>query len=488
MAKPLNISAPNSGIASSPHVGFGQTTNLDIHSIPGIAQLNNLLEKKSATTVTGLIQWMVKNPATPAEIYALDNGGVVYKSIDSGATWAVLAGNTAGGHGNGMVIFKNYLIVARDAFLDVCGDGTATGITAGNWTNSWQAITTDSLWHPMIISGLDGLLYGGAGRDVFTLEELTTFAPGTPASFTFISQALTGQLPPNTRIKCLAELGNNLMMGTWVGTNVYDNRIANIYSWDGSSPSYGQPIEISENGVHSMINIGGVLYCLIGISGKIYICDGVGYSLIGQIPANLYGGNYLLPFPSALVNFKDKPFFGVSFGSGNIPNMGVWSIVRTSKGNILTQEFLISENVDGSTNPLQIGSLLAINQDTLLIGWRNHETFGIDKLNNTLRQTSGTFISPFYQVGTPLEKRAFTQLEFLLAEAMTIGQSITVSYRTDLSASFIDIGTYSYATLGGVLSFNTTADILPSEFLQIKVTLTTGATNTSPKFKLISLT
>jgi len=125
--------------------------NMDISSIPGIAKLNNAMDLKSSTTVVGTPQWMVRNPATPAEVYALDSGGKVYKSDDSGASWALMTGFTSGGHGNGLVIFKNYLIVARDAFLDICGDGSATGITNANWSNSWQAIDSDLLWHPMII-------------------------------------------------------------------------------------------------------------------------------------------------------------------------------------------------------------------------------------------------------------------------------------------------------------------------------------------------
>jgi hypothetical protein len=485
MNKPLTITAPNSGVASSVHVGYGMVVNLDIHSIPGIAQLNYLMEKKSSTTVTALPQWAVKNPATPAEIYVLDSEGEVYKSADSGATWALMTGNTAGGHGNGLTIFKNYLIVARDAFLDVCGNGTATGITNANWSNSWKAIDSDVLWHPMIISKNDGKLYGGAGRYVYSLEEDTTFDPATAITYTYTQKAL--DLPVNYRIKCLEELGNNLMCGTWMGTNYYDNRVADIFPWDRSSPSFGQPVQISENGVHAMLNYGNILFCLIGLSGKVFISDGVGYSMIAQIPITLTAGNYLLPFPGAIANFKDRVFFGVSFGSGNLSNMGVWSVARTSRGNLLTLENLVSSGNDGTSNPLQVGCLLAINQDTLITGWRDNATYGMDKLNNALRATSGYFISPFYQVGTPLAKRTYEQLETLLAQVLTTGQSVVVSYRTDLSASFTDVMTLSYSVQGGVLSFNATAGIPASEFLQMKVTLTTGATNTSPIYKNISL-
>jgi len=39
--------------------------------------------------------------------------------------------------------------------LDVCGDGTSTGIANANWSNSWQAIDSDVLWHPMLVSDLE---------------------------------------------------------------------------------------------------------------------------------------------------------------------------------------------------------------------------------------------------------------------------------------------------------------------------------------------
>ena len=42
----LVINAPRTGIAQSPHIGVADVRNLDITTIPGIAQLNNILVKK----------------------------------------------------------------------------------------------------------------------------------------------------------------------------------------------------------------------------------------------------------------------------------------------------------------------------------------------------------------------------------------------------------------------------------------------------------
>lgn len=490
--KPLIIEAPRQGISSSPHTGFADVRNTDIYSHPGVAILNNLLAKKSGSTVVTRVQWFVKNPATPAEVYALDSAGLVYKSTDSGVNWALMTGNTQTScKGQGLAIWKNYLFVARDAFLDVCGDGTATGITNANWTNSWKAIDSDLLWHPMLVSKNDNKLYGGAGRYVFSLDEATApFVPATAGSYTYTVQAL--DLPPNYRIKCIEELGNNLMMGTWQGTNVYDLRIADIFPWDRSSSSFGQPITLNENGVHFLLNTGNVLLVGAGIDGQLYITDGVSASPVAQIPAavsDLSGGKYLEFYPGAVCNFKKKQFFGVSSGGSatTIPGMGVYSLMRNSQGNILIHEHTISTGADGDGEVLRISALLPITRDELLVGWQSDNTYGIDKTTNTSYATSytGYFDSPLYQIGTNLNKRKFSQGDILLAKPLAANEGVKVSYRHNLAAAFTEVLSIDFATLGAIQSHNFTLNVPESEFLQIRVAKT--GTTTTPHFRSLIL-
>ena len=374
----LQVLAPRQGIAQSPHVGFSDVRNLDIFSIPGIVTLNNILVIKGlVATIVDNINWIVRHPITTTEIYALGATGEVYKSANSGVTWAVLAGhlNTAA-HGNGLMIWKNYLFVARDTCLDVCGDGTATGILETNWSPDWttSALASDVLWHPMLVSKNDNKLYIGAGRYVFSLDENTgqTFAPGTGATYTMTEQAL--DLPPAYRIKCMAELGNNLMLGTWQGTNIYDMRIADIFPWDRSSVSFGQPIELSDYGIHAMSNMGNFLVVLAGTSGTIFRCDGANAYIIGQLPIDLAGGKYLEWYPGALCSYKNKTFFGVGNGGTTaIDGMGVYSLYQTGRGNILNLEHGISTENFGATSA-KITALLPVTRDTLLCAWRSGDT------------------------------------------------------------------------------------------------------------------
>jgi len=489
--KPLIINAPRTGVAQSPHVGFGDVRNLDIFTSPGSAILNNLTAKKSSTTVDAQTYWFVQDPGTPANIYALDSNGVVYNSTDSGVTWAELSDR--GGSGQGLAIWKDYLFVAEDTTLDVYGplSGSPT------WDDNWQTIDSDDKWHPMIVSKNDNKLYGGAGRYVFSLDEVSgqTFDPDTGGTFTYTQQAL--DLPPNYRIKCLEELGNNLMCGTWQGSNIYDLRIADIFPWDRSATSFGQPITMAENGVHAMLNTGNYLIVLAGIGGTVYKCNGVTAYPIAQIPqsiANLSGGKYLEWYPGSLISYKGRPFFGIG-GSAAMSGMGVYSLMETNKGNILTNEHTISSGNDGTSNVLKVSALFPVTRDNMLIGWQDNTTYGIDNITTTSYKTSysGYFDSALYNIGGSLNKRQFTELEFLLARPLRTNEGIRIQYRTNLTDSFTTIGTYIFSgtvdsttkEVGAVQSTSDKVNISLSEFIQARVLLT--GTTTSPELRSIIL-
>ena len=488
----LVVEAPRQGVAQSPHIGFGSVVNLDITSVPGIVQLNNILVKKSGSTVTATINWFVRHPITTTEIYAIDNAGTVYKSTDTGATWAILAGSSStNAHGNGIWIWKNYLFIARDAFLDVCGDGTATGITAANWTLGWKAIDSDINWHPMYTSRNDSKLYGGAGRFVFSLDENTgkTFAPGTPATYTWTQQAL--DLPTSYRIKCVEELGNNLMLGTWQGTNVYDIRLADIFPWDRSSVSFGQPINIADFGIHAMKNINQTLIILAGTNGTVFRSDGVNTVIIAQLPQDLSGGKYLEWYPGSICSYKNKVFFGSgNGGSTAIGGQGVYSLQQTGKGNILSLEHLASSLDDGTSDSVKITALLPVSRDTILVGSQSNTSYAIDLTTDTsyayTTDYSGYFESPLYVVGETDFLASYLKLQFRLAKKLNVGEGIQIYYRNNLTDTYTLQGTYTYAQLGGVISHQTQSNILPCEMLQIKVALL-GTGTTTPQFKSLRL-
>lgn len=356
------LQAPREGISSSPHVGYADVRNLDIDSRQGVARLNNIMVKKSTTVVDAQVKWIVRDPDTPANIFALDSNGVLYKSADSGATWAEVSDR--GGTGQGLMVQWGYVFVAEATTMDIMK------ISDSSWTDNWAGLTmdTDSLWHPMFVSSNDSKIYGGAGKYVFSIEQVGTFDPANAATYTATAQAL--DLPAGYRIKCLEELGNNLMCGTWKGSAVTDIEVADIFPWDRSSVSFGQPVRLGVFGVHAMKNDGNSLIVLAGVEGLVYSCNGASAWAIGQLPQDLSGGKYLEYYPGALVKYKNKIFFGVGQGGSTaIAGMGVYSLKQTGKGNILNLEHLNSSLTDGSYFATKSTALLPVTRDTLLASY-----------------------------------------------------------------------------------------------------------------------
>lgn len=563
MPDDLVIQAPRQGISQSPHTGFADVRNLDVTSVPGVAQLNTIAVKVSGSTVTAQVTWFARNPTTTGEIYAADSSGNIYKSSDSGATWAVLQGAQALST-NGLAIWKDYLFNAHPSTIDVYGPlsgatftvtiaspavftktghglvandtiifstsgalptgltaGTryyviAAGLTADNfevstsqggsavntsgsqsgthtytaWDLNWptgQPIDTDSLWHPMLVSKNDNKLYGGAGRYVFSVEELSTFAPGTSGTFTFTPQALN--LPSPYRIKCIEELNGYLMLGTWQGSNVYDIRIGDIFPWDRSSPSFGQPIETEDYGVHAMLNDGNALIVLAGIEGTVYRCDGANAYPIAKLPYYLDSDEVLEWFPGSICKYKEKVFFGTGSSSFN-GGHGIYSLQQTAKGNIISLEHLNSQLTDGTSVVVRNSALLPVTRNTLLIGWRSDTNFGIDLTSASsfayTTDYSGYFDSPLYVVGSNRNPREFTELDLQLAKKLATGQGIRVKYRTNLTDSFSTIGTYNFTNLGAITSYSTPPGIPKCQLLQIRVEIL-GTSTTTPQFKSLTL-
>lgn len=491
--KDLIIQAPSQGIAQSPHIGFGDVRNLDISSIPGIVRLNNNLSKVSGTAVTGLVKWVVRDPVTAANFYAVDDAGDVYVSTDSGASFAALASQpTSGGTGQGLAIWKNYLWCPRATAMDIYGPLDSSPA----WRNSWAGLTmdTDALWHPLYVSKLDGELYGGAGRYVFNVAEVAgqTFTWDNTGTYTATAQALT--LPTGYRIRCLEELGNDLIIGTWQGSTITDFKIADIFKWDGTSTTYGQPLMLNENGVHALLTMGNTLYIAAGVDGRIYRSDGVGAVLVGQIPtsiANVEGSNYLEIFPGAFINYKGRPTFGVSSGGTTYTSgMGIYSVRETSQGSILNNEHIVSTGNDGTSAVLKIGALCQKARDQIIAGWQDGTSYGIDLTTTTTRTASygGYFETAFYAVGTPLNKRTFTEIEFQFAKELATGEGVQIKFRVNLTDTWTTIGTWTYTTLGAVISHHEKTNIPATEFIQLRVELGAGGSNlTTPQLKQIIL-
>lgn len=211
----LVIDGWEKGIADSPYQGIASLKNLNIKYYPGVAYVNYKMQAATinsgvwfagthSTNVSGNTGWYFTAPTSttiaaqftawtqsPAGIvYLIDSSGNILKQAGVGSsTFLNLTGNPAGGAGQGISFWRNYLIVFRESSIDYCGDGTGdAGVVAANWNTSalFPIVTTATL-------GLTGT--PAKDSTSATLSSAWTLPTGTYQA----TATLTGG-PPNTQI------------------------------------------------------------------------------------------------------------------------------------------------------------------------------------------------------------------------------------------------------------------------------------------------
>lgn len=365
--------------------------------------------------------------------------------------------------------------------IDVTDSGSGIhSIVVYGWTLSWQTITSDTKYHPCIATN-DDQFHIGAGRYIAKLRELDgqTFAPGSSGTYEFSGTYL--DLPAGVRVKCLEELGDLLMIGTWRGSNIYDFESADIYPWDKAAPYFEKPVRLNDNGVHAMCVENNLLYAIVGTKGRMIRTNGFSAEDVLEIPGtmmNLNGGKYLVVHPGGMKSRRGKIYIGIG-GVTGVSGCGVFTY--HVKKNRLAVENTISTGGDGSTTTVTIGAVaFVLAADRYMFGWKEDSTYGIDLLDATSRYGSyKAFItSPLYRVGTQLAPVTFSEISMLLGNPLPSGCSVRIKYRKNLNDSYTTIKEWTYAAIGGVTSVRDGAAITDAIDLQILIELTASSANT----------
>lgn len=462
--KDLVINEWYKGIADSPNLGFGAIRNIDIHSTPGSIQANLRPDKVTEGLDIEFVKWFDTDPRT-GYIYALDSNNDIFRSTNEGATWTLFeTNNGTGATGQGFKIWKDYIFHIRDKTIGVVGPLSGTPTETTTWKSGLESVDFGNFveaTHSMLVAQND-VLYFGNGRYVGSISENTgqTFDPSNSATFTFSLQAL--DLPDGYKVRCLEELGSNLMIGTWKGSSIGKIKSADIFPWDTSSSSFGIPIRLSEYGVHAMLNMNNLLYIIAGVNGSVYVSNGTSTRLLRKIPnylTKLQGGTYALFMPGAIAQQDGRIFFGMSSGGFDVttPIFGVWSI---DVNGTLAFEYQISTgSIDFNATRL-IGAIHPISEGRLLISWRDRingqNLYGIDRTDSDGRYEDylASVQSANYRVGSPLAPTQFQEIDFILDEPLTEGDGIRIKYRRNLNEAFTTLGTYDFETEGPVDNFN----------------------------------
>jgi len=447
----------NKGILGA--FAYGQS--IDFRTTPGSFTGGNIPIKNTTTIIEALPKWICK---LGASVYAYDADGKIYKS---GTPWTKVRTNGQTGVGNGMGIMGTNLYYAANAKLGK-DDGTF-----GAPNDSFQTFTSGTAgdWHPMKLFGGAGGLCIGDGRYIATLD-----ADGS----TWAATDLT--LPLNKKIKCLEVWNDFLVIGTYEGTNAYDNNSADLFLWDGISSTYNSVINLNDSGIHALLTTPyGLLICA-GVRGNVYFYNGGVPTLIKRIPdQGLTRSSYNEIYPGAVTNFGGLAMIGTAGGGADASALkGVfsWGTVNKNYPMTLGYDYVLSTgHTTGAT--VYTSAVAAVNDTNMYIGWRDDTSYGIDLVNSSNKATSAVYRSLWFDAGLPYSQKDFKTFVVQMT-ALAANETITLAYRKDSQSSFTTIGAISSAG-EDFIEFN---HAITCRRIQLQVTL--AGTTTSPTIEALS--
>jgi len=455
-------------------------------------------------------------PITPGRItgYTKNSQGRGFYLDHIGRVWFggieqlyLLEGNTlAGSEGNGIIYYKGYILVFRNAYISALKEIQATNETL-TWTNDF--VTKQSSFdnnHPFLSINDDSIYFGdgiptaGGYYQVSMLEEVVgkTFNPTDASTFDYAVGVVT---LPNENGNGMATSINEMSQYLVIGTN--SNK---IFFWDKKSPSFTSFVTLQESGVNSVEIIGNTGYAFVGINGYMYIFDTVSSSRVKVVPeqiSNQYYGNLSISF-TASSSYQKELLFAVKIGvncylmSYNIETKKLVKKNISSFGESLTSSSVVSLSQNGYI------SYILVNSDNIVIGSSYHSlvtdsfNYAVESLLYRPSLSSGNetyyvydnyepnIITGLISYGDVYNKRTVKELSIVFTRPLEVSQGVRLSYRRDDFSAFTALKTIDYATFGAIKELKVPAPITDIVDLQIKIEFD-GLNLTSPRIKTVRL-
>ncbi len=409
----------------------------------------------TAVTTTGTISQIIEgsSPTTgitgstvriPVYFYATGAGASVPTAVTEGTTYYLLmTGNST---------FNVYAAATGGSALDI-----STGAVGTQYFNTFYPISN------------------GAGFGSDTIN--------------FTPQRVS--LPINETAQCIAEIGNNILIGC--AGNV-------VYPWNQIDPKTSDLIFLPESNVTSIITVNNMGYIFAGNKGNIYITNGSTASPVIKVPdycAGIAGtpASYIEPYFvwGGTMYLRGRVYFSIEdFKTGSSTGNcgGVWSFVPTQ--NLFIGEntglALRLENQSSYGTYSGYSTLLIPNQSQLGIApqywnaWQSTSagsTYGIDYTGTTTLATIPAIIeSDLIPVGTFFDKQTFKQVEYKLSTPLAVGESVAISYRQNSTSAYVTCGTAITENTTG-LSGYFSSNFEKSQWLQLQIILTPLSTSSS---------
>lgn len=343
------------GIADSAYAGGKNSVDdmlgFDIHDESGILKVSQALTKDNGALTLSTMRVML--PCSNGLTYIFGLNGEIW-SRTSGAVYTLEATST-NGQNDGAAEYQGYIYYFSASWIGRWQIGTAWSTR----TEHFQALSGAD--RPTTI--LNGVLYFGNGYKLGQID-----------AGVVTLNALT--LETNYQIKCLGQMGTDLLVGTSNSTG----QQTQIFRWNTWSVSFTNSDPIPETSINAFLPMDNVILLNAGVNGNIYIYDGNKLELYKKIRLDA-GSAATSVFRNAVVNFKGKALFGLSV---------VFSLARTNR----SYPYVLNKEVGMSSGVYTSGIIWAMCQPSAsyyLVGWTQGGVTTIDKYDTTAKFT-GAYI------------------------------------------------------------------------------------------------
>jgi hypothetical protein len=365
------------GIANSKYQGPANSVHklvgFDIHSEPGILKVNQKMTKESGSTVDDLVKAIVPCSDGNAYLFGSTNGKI-WKRTSAGVYSLVATVSPAAGAVGIMdaAEYQGYIYYSMQSRLGRWQIGLAW---SGREDNYATFTNTDADYHPIFEQKQTMVLYIGDKNYVAQVD-----------AGTFSDKAVDVKSP--LRISALGKYLTDLLMGSFINSNVSETWVIRWNTW---SVSFSSADDVPEVGINCFLPTDNYVLVQAGRKGNFYIYTGV-LEQYKKMPGDWSGTNEAIVYPNAAVNRNGLPLFGLSNLSGNPTEQGIYSFGSYSQeySKILNLEYLIST---GNSSNIVIGAIVSVGND-LLVSWKDTTTgtvYGIDKLD-TANKFTGAYL------------------------------------------------------------------------------------------------
>lgn len=310
---------------------------------------------------------------------------------------------------------------------------------------------------------------------------------GSTATMTFSPQRVA--LPTFEVAQCMAEIGNTIIIGC-------KGNVA--YPWNQVDITPSGIISLPESNIVSVLTVNQMAYLFAGNQGNIYITDGSTASLVINVPDYVAGvpgspGTYIEATYTwgGAMYLRGRVYFSIldqqTFKTGNCG--GIWSFVPTQNLYIGQDTgialHLESQNSYGTYNG--VATILINREDQSSIaplywsGWYSSISgplYGIDYTNpGTNASFPAVIETDAIPIGTFLNQKTLSQIEYKLGSTLDTGATVTGEYRQDITSAWTPLGTFitDASKLGAYVAVN----FEKGQWLQLRFILTpvTSTTN-----------